>query len=79
MLTTDNTNGFTEVELKYMNIEVSDLLEIWGIEQPNPEYESKVKKAEEVILERNSPENIAKRNRQRENNNNGYRKAKIRR
>jgi len=79
VLTTDNTNGFTEVELKYMNIEVSDLLEIWGIEQPNPEYESKVKKAEEVILERNSPENIAKRNRQRENNNNGYRKAKIRR
>ena len=70
MLTKDNTTGFTETQLKYMNREVIDLLDVWDIEPANPEYDNYVEMAEKRIIEKNSPENLAKLNRQREKSSN---------
>jgi len=79
MLTKDNAPEFSETQLKYMNREVTDLLDVWDIEPANPEYDNYVEMAEKRIIEKNSPENLAKLNRQREKSNNGYRRAKVRR
>ena len=79
MLTKDNAPEFSETQLKYMNREVIDLLDVWDMEPSNPEYDNYVEMAEKRIIEKNSPENLAKLNRQREKSNNGYRRAKVRR
>jgi len=58
---------------------IDNLLDVWNIDKANPEYEMYVKRAEEIVKEKNRPENVAKIRKQSAKNENKYRRPKVRR
>lgn len=78
MFTPNNTDGFTTKDIEIMNTQVTDLLEAWNIYKDNTEIENYTIRAEELVLIRNQPENIKKRNNESEKNSAKYRPSKVR-
>ena len=78
MFTPNNTDGFTIKQIEIMNTQVTDLLEAWNIYKDNTEIENYTIRAEELVLIRNQPANITKRNKESEKSNAKYRPSKTR-
>jgi len=58
---------------------IENLLDVWNIDRANPEYKMYLKRAEEIVKEKNRPENVAKIRKQSAKNENKYRRPKVRR
>jgi hypothetical protein len=61
-----------------VSTEVKNLLEVWDINDDHPEIDSYIKRADEIIAEKNTPEKQAQRRIKQEKSNNKYRRQKIR-